>query len=133
MPYKDRIANKGKIDAARSAYTKKWKKERPEHWRESHRKNMAKYRQSAKGRKAYEKYIGKPGVKERVLEASRVYYHGHKDAINNRDIREGIDLNSDRYIKRFLANDGIPIELSNKYPEIIEVKRLLINIKRQVQ
>jgi hypothetical protein len=134
MPYKDRDANRVKINTQQREYARRWRKERPEHFREHHNRAMAKYMLTSKYREFRKRFKeSNPERWNRLLELSRQYYKEHRDEINKRDKSGSIDLNSDRYLIRSLQNEGLSRKLIKEYPELIEAKRLLLNIKRQVK
>jgi hypothetical protein len=130
MPYKDRDANREKINAYQREYARKWRTERSEHFNAHNRKVQAKYRATKKFKIYWEKLKRNPEQWTKVLERSRDYYRRNKGKINRRDSKEGIDLNSDRYIIRSLQHDGITPTIAKKYPELVEAKRLIYKIKR---
>lgn len=130
MPYKDRDANRDKINKAQREYARRWRKDRKAHFNEYNRKVIAKYRASEKFKIYCEKLKNDPARWAKVLESSRKYYRKNKKKINIRDTKDGIDLDSDRYIIRSLQHDGVTPTMAKKYPEIVELKRLVFNIKR---
>lgn len=130
MPYKDRDANREKINAYQREYARKWRKERPEHFNAHNRKVQAKYRKTEKYRIYREKLKQDPVRYAKVLEGPRKYYHNNKDKINIRDTKEGIDLNGDRYIIRSLQHIGITPTMAKRLPGLVEATRLIYQIKR---
>ncbi len=64
----------------------------------------------------------------KTVEYIKNWQHKNKDRINLRDKKGTIDLNSTRYIKRYLHNIGYPKEGVN--PQIIEATKQLLIIKR---
>lgn len=73
--------------------------------------------------------LNNPVRHEKQKQKQRGYRQSNKEVYQNYELNLTGSLNN-LYIKRQLRKDGIPTEMSNKYPEIIEAKRLILKIKR---
>lgn len=133
MPFKDRDKHREQINTAQREYARKWRTERKEDFNNHNRVVQARYRKTKKYKDYWNRLKQRPEAWAKLLAASNKYYHSNKGKINDRDKKGKIDLNSDRYIKKFLRGEGVPTELLNRYPEIVEAKRLLLNIKRSLK
>ena len=130
VPYKDRDKNRQKINDYQREWAREWRKKNNELFRKQMREYQAVYRKG-KGWKAwYDKYVSNPEVRERLLAVAKKYYHENKESVNKRDRKDGIDLESKRYLSRALLHDGINAAIIKQYPELIELKRFILNIKR---
>jgi len=90
--------------------TMKWRAENPEKYKES----VIKYRQK---------------TKERRIEKQRTYNELNKENIKA-SIKKAVKELSDPYMKRYLVKLGYSREDLEKYPQIIETKRMILKTKR---
>lgn len=87
---------------------------------------LKKHRQSGKERTTL---LNNPVRHEKQKAKQREYRQVRKDVYQNYEISLTRELH-ENYIKRQLRKEGICTELSNKYPELIEAKKLILKIKR---
>ena len=129
MPYKDRDKNRQKINDYQREWAREWRKKNRELWNAYQREQARKRRA---GGKEWAKIKADPIKYEQHKQYTRKFQNANKEALNAKD-RERTRTLNDTYVRDQLRKEGVPLNVLYDNPIIVEAKRFLLKIKREIK